>query len=334
MEYNYNTGTPAPATPPNPQRNEAEELKRKNKMLMYTLIGIAAALLVGAAAYFLTRKKTETTVADKKTDTVSNYKVAPPTVMPADSVVPVATGNEYDEYEESPYGEEFNISNEAFVRSAPSATAEKVGSLKFGNKVWTDNSYSSNAGFKKVYLSDPTAGQRPAAYYVADYVLTYSDQFEQFKKYFSLPPFSTIGIKMKRIILDNDYNDGRNYEVTQNAERAKTTFAYGDYDQDGITDLAVVLDNNENQYSRLLILCTNAATNEPYLAYADNFSDKVQINSFKKNALIYMWSESLINAPADGVMIRNEGTKTAVVYDRASQKFKVYDQEPSSEYDE
>lgn len=330
MEYNYNSGNPSPSTPPNPQRNEAEELRRKNKMLMYALIGIAAAAIIGAAIYFLTRKKTETTTTALKPDSIGTVQKLPADSVKVDSTaVPHAQYSE--EYEEdAPYSEEFNISNEAYIRSAPSANSQKVGSLKFGNKVWIDNYYNNSGGFKKVYLTDPSSGQKPTAYYVTDYVLTYSGQFEEFKKYFSLPPFSTIGIKMKRIILDNTYNDGKKYEVTQNAERAKTTFAYGDYDRDGITDLAVVLDNNENQYSRLLILCTNAATNEPYLSYANNYSDKVQINPFKKNALIYMWTDDLINSPADGVMIRNEGEKSAVVYDLASQKFKVYEQSPSS----
>ncbi len=326
MQYNYNGSNPIPPNNPNP--NDNENLRRKNRNLMYALIGVLV-LGLGGLAYFLTRNKSvETTTSKKDSFKLPSPFVASDSATIVDSPAVKVAHDEYYDEEGSPYSEQYSIANEAYLRTSPSENAGLAGTLKFGNKVWIDNNYSGS-NYKKVYLNEPGVGASPA-YYVVDYVLTYPGEFDDFKKYFSLPPFSGIGTKMKKLILDNDYSDSRHYEVTQNAARAKTTFAYGDFDKDGITDLAVALDDNEDQYSRLLILCTNAATKEPYLAYAENFEDRIQINSFKKNALIFMWTEDLINAPADGVMINNEGSKRAIVYDPASQKFKMYAQESTS----
>lgn len=324
MQYNYN------GTNPGPEDNgqyEAERLRRKNRILMYTLAAIGL-LALGIAAYFLTRGKKEKT---KTTTTVTTPAPLTPTIRKdtatvADSARAGGNGEESEE-EGEPYGEEFSIANEAYLRTAPSQEGAIAGKVGFGSRVWVDYSASPPSGYKKVYATDPTQATGPS-YYVADYVLTSSGEFEDFKKYFSLPPFSGIGTKVKRLILENDYASNVQYEITQNAERAKKTFAYGDFDSDGLTDLAVVLDNNENQESRLLIICTNKTTKEPYLGYASNFSDKIRINSFKKNALIVMYSTTsgLERAPADGVIIESETSKYAVVYDRPNQKFQTYNQ--------
>ena len=55
------------------------------------------------------------------------------------------------------------------------------------------------------------------------------------------------------MILEADgYHDGRTYNVTQNADRAKSTLSTGDFDGDGVKDYAVILDDNEGQVSRLV----------------------------------------------------------------------------------
>ena len=115
--------------------------------------------------------------------------------------------------------------------------------------------------------------------------------------------------------------------MTQNAERAKNVLSYGDYDKDGIADIAIVLDNTEEHISRLLLICTHSVTKEPYLGFAENYSDKIKVNSFKKGASIFMNSDAFSSAPNDGVMINGEDIKLAVIYDNSLQKFKTYYQE-------
>lgn len=329
---------------PNPRKdfenNENVELQKKNKILTYALIGLGALLLIGGILFFTTRKKeTETTVAQK-----DSVKTAVPANVFGDSVKvdsAVAAVKDdtpdphYDEYGEEyePYSENYVIANEAFVRTSPSESASKLSTnLKFGDRLIVDNSYNSGK-YAKVYFTQPTKSAPQTAYYVTDYVLTYQGEFDEFKKYFSLKPFAGLAVKTKKLILDNDYSNSRSYQLTQNLERSKSALAYGDYDNDGIQDVAVVLDNNEDQYSRLLIICTNAATKDPYLAYAENFSDKMRINSYKKGAKIFMNSSSLVPSPADGVILNAEDAKIAIVYDKPNQKFNTFYQSSSDESD-
>ena len=101
----------------------------------------------------------------------------------------------------------------------------------------------------------------------------------------------------------------------------------GDFDGDGLRDVAVIQDNNEKQISHLLVICTNSATKMPYVAFEENYSDKMKINSFKKGALVFMNSDEFNNAPVDGLIVQGEDVKIAIMYDKDLQKFKTYQQE-------
>ncbi len=142
-----------------------------------------------------------------------------------------------------------------------------------------------------------------------------------------MPQFAKLASKTKKLITDNNYSNSTSYSLTQNADRAKYAISYGDFDGDKITDVAVVLDNNEKQTSRLLIICTNAATKDPYLAYAADYNDKVRINSFRKGASVYMDSDEFYSSPHDGFILNYEYGKLAIIFDSSNQKFKVYEQE-------
>ena len=316
-EQNFNAQNQPVNSPNNPQNNQNRNL----------IIAAIAVLVLGIAAYFIFFNK-----KDKEVVTTVNPKDSVAAVVPKDSVVVdsarVTNGdNEYEGYE--PYTESYVISNEAFLRSVPNANDDsKVQSLKFGERVYRDNRESSN-GYAKVYLTDPGSGKTTTAqpYYLTESVVVSNYEFDDFKKYFSLAPFSGLASKTKKLILAEDYSDGTDYEVTQNADRAKNTLSYGDFDQDGSVDLAIVLDNNEKQTSRLLIICTNKATKEPYLAFAENYSDKIRINSFKKGASVFMNSDEFTNSPNDGIIVNGEDIKLALIYQNSSQKFKTYYQE-------
>ena len=318
----------------NSQNNETTELQKKNKILTYALIGVGALLIGGAIFYFVNGKKEVTTTTPEKIDSSKYFqpKVASDSVK-VDSASTKASTNsdsEYDEEGYEPYSEYFVIANEAYIRNSPSETSEVSSSkLKFGDRVWVDNSYQGGK-YSKIYFAQPSKSNPQTAYYVADYVVTYESDFEEFKKYFSLKPFAGLATKTKKLIMANDYSESRSYNLTQNLDRSKSAICYGDFDSDGLQDVAVVLDNNESQYSRLLVICTNAATKDPYLAYAENYSDKMRINSFKKGASVYMDSSSLVSSPSDGVILVAEDAKIGLIYDRQNQKFRTYYQSASS----
>ena len=318
-EQNYNSQNQPINPSQNPQNNQNRNL----------IIAAIAVLVLGIAAYFIFFNKKE-----KEVVATVNPKDSVAAVVPKDSVIVdsarVTNGdNEYEDEGYEPYTESYVISNEAFLRSVPNANDDsKVQSLKFGERVYRDNRESSN-GYAKVYLTDPGSGKTTTAqpYYLTESVVVSNYEFDDFKKYFSLAPFSGLASKTKKLILAEDYSDGTDYEVTQNADRAKNTLSYGDFDQDGSVDLAIVLDNNEKQTSRLLIICTNKATKEPYLAFAENYSDKIRINSFKKGASVFMNSDEFTNSPNDGIIVNGEDIKLALIYQNSSQKFKTYYQE-------
>ena len=318
-EQNYNSQNQPINPSQNPQNNQNRNL----------IIAAISVLVLAIASYFIFFNKKDKAVTDitVKTDSLK-VKEIPKDSVKVDSAKTV-DNDEYEGEDYEPITESFIISNEAFLRSAPNADdGTKVKSLKFGERVYLENKEPTN-GYAKVYLSNPGSVKNPTAqaYYLTESVVVSHYQFDEYKKYFSLAPFSGLASKTKKLILDEDYSNGTDYEVTQNADRAKNTLSYGDFDQDGSMDIAIVLDNNEKQTSRLLIICTNKATKEPYLGFAENYSDKVRINSFKKGASVFMNSDEFTNSPNDGIIVNGEDIKLAIIYQNSSQKFKTYYQE-------
>ena len=309
-------------TPENLQNNKKRNL----------VIGIVSAIILAIILYFLFYNKQEKTPAENTLTQKDSLKKEKPKQDSAkiDSIK-TTSNDEYDGEEEGyePYSENYVIAKDAFLQSTPStAETSKVKQLKFGEKIYVKNDGNTNS-FATVYLTKPTTEKQPTEqpYYVYQSVLVSQYEFEEYKKYFSLSPFSDLASKTKKLVLDEDYNNGTQYYVTQNAERAKNVLSYGDYDKDGIIDIAIVLDNNEKQISRLLVICTNSVTKEPYLAFAENYSDKVKINSFKKGASVFMNSDDFNPSPKDGIMIKGEDIKLALIYNNNLQKFKTYYQE-------
>ncbi|SKB60265.1 hypothetical protein SAMN05660477_00155 [Soonwooa buanensis] len=312
-----------PQTPSNPP-NQQEDLQKKNKQLYYIIGGLAVLLLAGLVYFFVSKK-------DSKKPEVVNAGVK----MPADSAKVDSArttagspeGYEGEEGEYEPYTENYVIAKDANLRDAPNAqTSNIAGNLKFGQKLFVDNQYE-NPSFAKVYMEKPVKNVVSQPYYMLKSNVVEYYNFDDFKQAFSLGKFSELEARVKRLILDNKYNDGTTYSVTQNADRAKNTVSYGDFDGDGQADVAVILDNNEKQSSRLLIICTNQNSKEPYLAYAENYSDKMRLSSFKKKALIYMNTDNLTPSPIDGVLLNSENAKLVILYDKNNQKYRTYYQE-------
>ena len=295
------------------QKNDEIKISKRSLYIAFSIIG---ALILGVSGYFVffgKNKDAEKVVPQNDSALVHKDSVK---VAKKDSL-----SDEYDgEYD--PYTLYKVISN--------TLTLPNGQKLNFGDEVYLDEEKSSS-GNSIIYLNNPhkvpSTKQYPIS--VDDEVLIDSYSFTEFKNSFSLPPFSSLPPGVKKVILEADgYHDGRTYNVTQNADRAKSTLSTGDFDGDGVKDYAVILDDNEGQVSRLVIISINKVTKKPYVSFAENYNDKLKLKSFSKGASIYMNSSSFIKAPRDGVLISNEVGGLVVIYDTNAQKYKTYEQQP------
>ena len=299
----------------NLQPEQSQPLKQ-NKNLKYVIIA-AIVLIVAVLGYFiLNNKKNETAVKkNTKTDSLAGKKDTLSAKIKTDSIFTKDKNNgEY--YEEEPYGVLVYIGKGQLVGDKK---------LKYGDIVYVDYTKSTEDN-KIIYLTSPYLNSQPATYSISANSLIDEGTFDNYKKYFSLAPFANLPNTLKDFILENSYSNGNEYRITQNAERTKSIICFGDFDGDGIKDVAVLLDNNEKQISRLLVICNNTETKKPYIGFAENYSDKMRINSFKKGSSIIIESE-LQSVELDGIILKAEDVKMAVVYDKSLQKFKTYYQE-------
>ena len=296
------------------QKNDEIKISKRSLYIAFSIIG---ALILGVSGYFVffgKNKDAEKVVSQNDSALVNKDSAK---VAKKDSL----SGDYEDEYD--PYTSYKVISN--------TLTLPNGQKLNFGDEVYLDEEKSSS-GNSIIYLNNPhkvpSTKQYPIS--VDDEVLIDSYSFTEFKNSFSLPPFSSLPPGVKKVILEADgYHDGRTYNVTQNADRAKSTLSTGDFDGDGVKDYAVILDDNEGQVSRLVIISINKVTKKPYVSFAENYNDKLKLKSFSKGASIYMNSSSFIKAPRDGVLISNEVGGLVVIYDTNAQKYKTYDQYPT-----
>ena len=303
--------------------NDFNQEKKENitisKKSLYIVGGVVLALVLLIGGYFTFFNKNEAKYTVVKNDSLAVKKDS--ATINADSL---KNSEGYDE--ESPYQSYSLIANAV---SLPNGQK-----LKFGDRVFI---HYENEGqeFKTAYLNDPTqyssAKNNPISLNENMIIPTYS--FEDFKNNFSLAPYSALPSVMKKILIEenNKYVNGGNYKIAQNESRAKSTLASGDFDADGIKDIAVILDDNERQYSRLLVICSNEATKKPYVAFAQNYSARYKVRSFKKGASIYMNTSDLVKAPQDGVIIENQNSSYVVIYNSKNQSFEYYVQEPTNE---
>ena len=295
------------------QKNDEIKISKRSLYIAFSIIG---ALILGVSGYFVffgKNKDAEKVVSQNDSALVDKDSA---NVAKKDSL----SGDYEGEYD--PYTSYKVISN--------TLTLPNGQKLNFGDEVYLDEEKSSS-GNSIIYLNNPhkvpSTKQYPIS--VDDEVLIDSYSFTEFKNSFSLPPFSSLPPGVKKVILEADgYHDGRTYNVTQNADRAKSTLSTGDFDGDGVKDYAVILDDNEGQVSRLVSISINKVTKKPYVSFAENYNDKLKLKSFSKGASIYMNSSSFIKAPRDGVLISNEVGGLVVIYDTNAQKYKTYEQQP------
>ena len=182
------------------------------------------------------------------------------------------------------YAEEFFIiANKSYLRTSPDKNSNNIiDTLQFGKKVYVKSVYYDEEGgegvvgdesllenekvngFVAVYFKKPKTIQEKPNGYMTEKVLEYEYEFKQYQKYFSLPEFQKLDSQIKRIILDNDYVNNKSFYLTESSQKAPNAICTGDFDGDGLKDVAVVLDNVENESSLIIVFLMNRSTKEPY----------------------------------------------------------------------
>lgn len=301
------------------ENNPSNGNNKNNKNILIAIVAVVV-ILVGAYFLFEQKSKENKNQQSNKPDSTAVKKDSVKTLDSlriTDSLKANINNINEEEYEDDRYG------TVVYVGSGQVIGGKQV---KYGDILYVDFEKSDD-NRKLVYLTNPYKNKAlPPATAIHSSNVVYEGTFENYKKYFSLAPFRSLPATVKDLILENNYNNGNYYYVTQNADRAKTTICFGDFDGDNLKDYAILLDNNEKQISRLIVICTNSETRKPYISFAENYNDKMRINSFKKGAMIIVDSE-LQAAEMDGIILKGEDVKLAVVYEKKLQKFKTYYQE-------
>ncbi|QQS97461.1 hypothetical protein [Sphingobacterium spiritivorum] len=288
--------------------------RRKQRIVVIIILLILAG---GSAGYFFYKKDNRKPLATVKKEKTDSLKM--------DTLLSDSTKREIIKQNPLPSEteEEPTAYSERYVIQPATVNGRH---FRFGDKVFVNDERSDDEK-SFIYLRTSSGSFSATALPINSEILVSESQYEEYRQYFSLSPFSELDLKTKKLLLSETYSNGTTYKITQNAERARSTICFGDFDADGKKDVAIITDNNEMQKSRLLIICTNTATQEKYLAFSENYSDKMKVNSFKKGAKVIMNTPGLTPAPADGIILRAEDVKLAIMYDLQLQKFKTYYQE-------
>ncbi|QQT25839.1 hypothetical protein [Sphingobacterium spiritivorum] len=152
-----------------------------------------------------------------------------------------------------------------------------------------------------------------------------AERQEAINSIFSVSEYDNIPDNYKAFIYNfleyNNYLDGTEF-LTKIADRAKSVYAFGNFtgDDDNEDDMAVLFEKNDYKSSSLVIFNHKGEG----LLIKDYESELPVINSFKAGARIYMDEAKLVPAPCAGLIIKNENTKYALVYDKKTKKFNSY----------
>nr|WP_297307855.1 hypothetical protein [uncultured Flavobacterium sp.] len=128
----------------------------------------------------------------------------------------------------------------------------------------------------------------------------------------------------------NDFLDGT-YFLTKISDRAKKVFAFGDFtsDNNDEDDMAILLESNDFKSSKLVVF-----NHKGELLYVEDYEyDLPIINSFKVGSKIFMDDIKLVPSPCDGLIIKTEYNKRALVYNKKAKKFETYHQFSQDEID-
>lgn len=281
------------------QKNSIDSQPESNKKIYITIVVLILLLIASGAFYNYS----------------SHHSPTPQTIPIGDEVKEDSTAVEI-------------FFSENYVIAPELRLAEKT--LKFGDKVYLDDRLSNDT-IACLYLENPNTNSAAKSYQADAYNFIPENRFGDFCKLFGAKPFSSLKTSVKAFLFNNNSEESSQYSIVQDPKRAKNSFCLGDFDGDEIQDIAVLEENTPQKTCRLLIICTDANTKMPYIAYSEEYKNLKSISSFERKTLIYMNSSVCENSPMDGIMVNDEKEKLAIVYDKSFRKYKSYYQDKASD---
>lgn len=295
--------------------------KNKNVILI-ALLGIAI-LLIGYNLFF--KKKVAQVTQESNPEYYQDYSVAK-IIERGDKLEDLGLKAE----------ENYTVGEIAHVRRTQNfAQNNTIHELKFGTVIYTkviDSSSSIKAdpkliereikkGYVAVYAEKPTRINDLPVGYISEEEFVQKEKFKDYKPEIKEEEI----IKYSATILDavetNSDFDGTIYFLSENAKRSKEAFVFGDYNNDGSRDMAVIVDDATSQKSGILIFFKGADGYK--LVYKKGFASRVSIKTIKKETPITLKVESTI-FPSDGVYATEKnGSSYFHIYDNDVNEFMI-----------
>jgi hypothetical protein len=228
--------------------------------------------------------------------------------------------------------ENYVIKDVADVRRTPNvAMYNSTYKLKFGTKVYTKNIDKENKnnidvdeslldretknGFVAIYSVKPvTLSDMPVGYIAIEDIIEKSE-FKNFKP----EPKEIERTKIETSILSTIEShlliDEIDYKLIEDNNRFNNTITYGDFNDDGNQDFAIVLDKLDNSESILLVYAFNPEKNAYELIFKKAQPLLVQLKTIKKDTSISVNFE-MTSFPLDGTFfqIYNTHDNTFMVF--------------------
>ncbi len=237
--------------------------------------------------------------------------------------------------------ENFVVREDAEVRRTPNiAKYNTLYKLRFGTKVYTKNIDKENIndidvdeslvnretknGFVAIYSVKPiTLSEKPVGYMAVEDIIEKSE-FKNFKPKPEKSPPLVLPSDIQAVIESNLTIDGVAYQFIQDEERYNNSLSYGDYNDDGTTDFAIVLDNADQSESILLLYVLQPNRDKYNLMYKKVHSPLMKIKTVLKDTKISVNFE-VTSFPIDGIYITNNEPATYFqIYNAVDKSFMVF----------
>ena len=204
--------------------------------------------------------------------------------------------------------------------------------LKFGTTIYTKVIDSLSAikvdklilerenkkGFIAVYAEKPTRITDLPVGYISEEEFVSKKAFKDYKPEVKVEEIVTIDIKFLDVIEANSTFDDVPYFLSDNAKRIKNTLIFGDYNNDGVQDMAAIVDDIDGKKSGILIFFKKDDVYK--LAFKRSFNSLMNGKTIKKETPIILKSDSTI-FPLDGIYVTGKENNYFFVYDSESNDF-------------
>lgn len=237
--------------------------------------------------------------------------------------------------------ENFVVRDSAEVRRTPNvARYNTLYKLKFGTIVYTKNvdkehknnieidasllEKESRNGFVAVYSEKPlTLSAVPVGYMAIGDIIEKSE-FKNYRAQAGKAPALHIPDDIRSVIESHLNIDGVSYKLIQDPDRFNNSLSYGDYNNDGSTDFAIMLDRSDNTGSIILIYGLHPHKATYSIGYKKIHATLLKIKTIPKNTKVNVNYE-VTSFPVDGLHITTMELATFFqVYDLHDKSFMVF----------